>query len=117
MKPVKRRISKHFGLTSKQVSIKSKRPWYIQWPLWAGLVALGYGIAFWQFDLYGAVNIETLMKQNQNLQMELIKIERKMQIEHASQGNLQKELEDIQNEVLKTKEELLFYKNMVEKKK
>lgn len=117
MKPVKRRIRKHFGLTSSQVSIKSKRPWYIQWPLWAALVLLGYGVAFWQYNLHETANIEAVMKQNQNLQTEMIKLERKIQIEHAAQSNLQKELEEIQNQALKTKEELLFYKNMVDRKK
>jgi uncharacterized protein HemX len=117
MTPVKRRIRKHFGLTSKQVSIKSKRPWYIQWLLWAALVVLGYGVAFWQYNLHETANIEAVMNKNQSLQTELIKLQRKIQIEHAAQGNLQKELEGIQDEVLKTKEELLFYKNMVEHKK
>ncbi len=117
MKPVKRRIKKHFGLTSKQVAIKSKRPFYVQWLLWAALVVLGYVVAYIQYHYMYDLHIEDVVMENQSLQTQLIKLERKIQMDHASHENLQRQIETMQNTNQETKEELLFYKNMMENKK
>lgn len=117
MKPVRRTLKKHFGLTAKEVAIRSKRPWYIDLLIGLGLMLFGYAIAFWQFNTINVEKVNHIMMDNQSMQTQVIKLERKLQIEHASQVNLQEKLETIQSENLKLKEELVFYKNMVEKKK
>lgn len=120
MKPVRRRIRRHFGLTAKQVAVRSQRPWYFQW-LVAGLFVLaGYVIAYWQFT-GGGENLSEKLKlmtlENQNLQTKIIQVERQIQIEKAAQSNLEKELNVVQDENMHVKEDLLFYKNMVSQKR
>lgn len=117
MKPVKRRIKKHFGLTAKQVAIRSKRPWYFDFLLYLGLALLGYALGYWQFNTINGAQVNRILMDNQSMQTQVIKLERKLQIEYASQKNLQETLKSVQSEDLKIKEELLFYKNMLEKKK
>jgi uncharacterized protein HemX len=116
MKPVRRKIRRHFGLTAKQVAVRSKRPWYFQWLIWVALIAIGYAVAYWQFS-YGKENFQQVVKENQSLQTKLIQAQRQIQIEQSAQTNLQKELASIQDENIHTKEELLFYKNMMNSKK
>lgn len=115
MKPVKRRIRKHFGLTAKQVAVRSKRPWYFQWLIWCCLIAMGYALAYWQLS-FDQEQFSQLLEENQVLQTKLIQLQKEVQIEQAAQANLQKELAQIQDENIHVKEELLFYKNMVDKK-
>jgi len=116
MKPVRRNIRKHFGLTAKQVAVRSKRPWYFQWLIWAALVVAGYALAYWQLSFSNENFVQTV-QENQALQTQLIQLQRQIQIEKSAQQNLQKELTLMQDENIHTKEELLFYKNMMNGKK
>jgi predicted nuclease with TOPRIM domain len=117
MKRVTRRLKRHFGSTAKRVAVKSQRPWYWAW-LFAGLLMLaGYLIGYWQFtggdysDLHSKV--EHLTKENQSLQAKMVYSERQLQVEQATQSNLSKELTKLQDEDMKLKEDLAFYKNML----
>lgn len=120
MKPVRRRIRRHFGLTAKQVAVRSQRPWYFQWGVAAVFIAMGYIIAYWQFT-EGGENLGEKLKQvtleNQGLQTKVIQVERQLQIEQATQHNLDQQLNLVQDENIKIKEDLLFYKNMLGDKK
>lgn len=120
MKPVRRRIRRHFGLTAKQVAVRSQRPWYFQWSIAAAFVAVGYSAAYWQFT-GGGENIHEKLKQatleNQVLQTKVVQVERQIQIEKAAQSNLEKEMDTLQDENIRIKEDLLFYKNMLNNKR
>ncbi len=119
MKPVKRKIRKHYGLTAKQVAVRSQRPWYYRWVLGAIILASGYGVAYWQYAAGGqsvVEKLEQMTKANQNYETKVIQMERQIQIEKASQEKLNKELNIKQDENNKLQEDLLFYKNMVGKK-
>lgn len=120
MKPVKRKIRRHFGLTAKQVAVRSKRPWYFQWAVTVLLVFSGYLIAYWQFAM-DSEDVGTKLKQaiseGQSLQSKVIQVERQLQIEQVTQHSLEKELNLVQDENLRMKEDLLFYKNMLNGKK
>lgn len=120
MKPVSRRLKRHFGSTAKRVAVRSQRPWYWPW-LFAGLLMLaGYLIGYWQFtggdysDLRSSV--EHLTKENQSLQAKMVYSERQLQVEQATQSNLSKELTKLQDEDMRLKEDLAFYKNMLGEK-
>lgn len=118
MKPVRRKIRRHFGLTAKQVAVRSQRPWYFQWMIAALLILIGYFFAYWQFagreNLTAKVNQAIL--ENQNLQTKMIQAEQQVKIEQASQKNLNEELKIVHAENIKLKEDLLFYKKIVVKK-
>lgn len=120
MKPVRRRIRRHFGLTAKQVAVRSQRPWYFQWAVATMFIMGGYLIAYWQFT-GGGENISEKLKlatlENQNLQTKIIQVERQIQIEKAAQSNLEKQLNIVQDENIHVKEDLLFYKNIVNQKR
>ncbi|HQS44515.1 MAG: hypothetical protein B7Y16_06185 [Methylotenera sp. 24-45-7] len=119
MKPVRRRIRRHFGLTAKQVAVRSKRPWYLQWGITGLYIAVGYLLAYWQFssgkEVYQKLQQATL--ENQSLHTKIIQVERQLQIEQAAQTNLAKELNAVQDENMHIKEDLFFYKNMLNGKK
>lgn len=119
MKPVRRRIRRHFGLTAKQVAVRSKRPWYFQWSITFLYVVIGYAIAYWQFA--GAEDVHQRLKQtaleNQNLHTRIIQVERQLQIEQAAQTNLTQELNKVQDENMHIKQDLVFYKNMTNGKR
>jgi hypothetical protein len=120
MKPVRRRIRRHFGLTAKQVAVRSMRPWYFQWGLMFLLVALGYAAAYWQFASGGddvREKLNQIALENQSLNTKLIHVQRQLQIEQVAQGNLSKELNNVQDENMRIKEDLVFYKNMLNGKK
>ncbi|MEI8362762.1 MAG: hypothetical protein WCG35_06010 [Betaproteobacteria bacterium] len=120
MKPVRRKIKKHFGLTAKQVAVRSRRPWYFQWAVSLLFVATGYSFAYWQFAS-GGENLGEKLRQvtleNQGLLTKVIQTERQLQIEQSAQSNLEKELNLVQDENIHMKEDLLFYKNMLDNKK
>ncbi len=121
MKPVRRKIRRHFGLTAKQVAVRSKRPWYFQTMLAVLFVAVGFGSAYWIFQ--GGENksirqkYEQTMLENRALQAKLVGAQRALQIELATNNNLAKELATVQDESIKTKEDLFFYKNMLNGKR
>jgi hypothetical protein len=119
MKPVRRRIRRHFGLTAKQVAVRSQRPWYFQWVVAALFVVIGYVAAYWQFT--GGENLTVKLNQaileNQAFQTKIIQVEQQIKIEQASQKNLNEELKLVHDENIKLKEDLLFYKNMLGKSK
>ncbi len=118
MKPVDRRVRNYYGLTARRVAVRSQRPWYFR-ALLAGLcVALGYAIAYWM--LHDTENIREKLQEtkleNKELEIKLVGAQRELQVELATNNTLAKELASVQDENIKTKEELFFYKNMVSKK-
>ena len=118
MKPVRRNVRRHFGLTAKQVAVRSQRPWYFQALLAALCVALGFAIAYWL--MYDSDNLGEKVKQmtqeNSDLQAKLVGAQRELQVELATNNTLAKELATVQDDNIKVKEELFFYKNMLGKK-
>lgn len=119
MKPVRRRIRRHFGLTAKQVAVRSKRPWYFQWSVTILYVVIGYAIAYWQFA--DAEDVHQRLRQtaleNQTLHTKIIQVERQLQIEQAAQTSLTQELNKVQDENMHIKQDLFFYKNMTNAKR
>jgi len=82
-------------------------------------LAAGYGLAFWQYAAGGkslAEKYKLTTLENQNLHTKVIQIERQLQIEQAAKTNLNQELNQVQDENIKMKEDLLFYKNLMAKK-
>jgi hypothetical protein len=120
MKPVRRKIRRHFGLTAKQVAVRSRRPWYFQWSIAVLLFAIGYLAAYWQYTGGGEslrVKIGKAAIEVQGLQTKVIRMGQQLQIEQAAQSNLEKEMNFVQEENIHLKKDLLFYKNMLKNKK
>jgi hypothetical protein len=121
MKPIRRRVRRHFGLTAKQVAVRSHRPWYFQVFLAFLFVAIGFGLAYWMLhkDDIDTVrkNLQEKTLENQALEAKLIGAQRELQVELATNNNLAKELTSVQDENLKIKEDLFFYKSMLNGKR
>lgn len=118
MKPVDRRVRNHFGLTARRVTVRSQRPWYFRILLAILCVALGYAIAYWV--LHDAENVREKLQQtkldNKELEIKLVGAQRELQVELATNNTLAKELASVQDENVKIKEDLFFYKNMMSKR-
>ena len=121
MKPVRRKIRRHFGLTAKQVAVRSKRPWYFQTSLAILFVVFGFVMAYWLMHDGENKNIrqrsEQIAQENKALQTKLVGAQRELQIELATNNNLAKELASVQDENIKIKEDLFFYKKMLNGKR
>ena len=117
MKPVRRKIRRHFGLTAKQVSVRSQRPWYFQWIIAALLIITGFALAYLLIN--GGVNgglrekMQQVALENQVLQTKVMSLDRELQIKQGMQYSLAKELASVQDERIKLKADLIFYKNML----
>lgn len=120
MKPIRRKFRSNFGLTAKQVAVRSRRPWYLQWLFAFAFVCLGFAVAF--LVLHDGdqktirMRLDQTLLENKELQTKLIGAQRELQVELATNNNLAKELATVQDESLKVKEELVFYKNMLGKR-
>lgn len=116
IRPIRRRLRSHFGLTAKQVAIRSHRPWYFRGLLAVVYVLLGFGLGYWMLhDGDGAhirQRLQQLSSENLELQKKLIASQRELQVELATSNNLTQTLTKQQDENMKLKEELVFYKNM-----
>ena len=120
MRPVDRRVRNHFGLTARRVAVRSQRPWYFQAVLGLICAALGFGLAYWLLHDNESQNVKLQLQQttldNKELEIKLVGAQRELQVELATNNNLAKELASVQDENIKIKEDLFFYKNMVGKK-
>jgi hypothetical protein len=119
MRKLKRRVRNHYGYTARRVAVRTDRPWYY-WVV-AGLlcVLLGFSLAYLMMrnDDYEiiALQLEEANHKNKMLEFKLIEAQRELQIELSTNSNLEKDLAKVQDENLKAKEDLLFYKNMTSK--
>ncbi len=120
MRKIERRVRKHYGHTAKRVAVRSHRPWYFRAMLALTCVAIGFGLAYFILLSGDYETVSTNLKketlENQVLEAKLIQAQRELQIELATNNNLAKELISVQDENLKVKEDLYFYKKMLNKK-
>lgn len=117
MRRVARRLRGHFGATAKKVAVRSQQPWYWQWLIAVLLVLFGYLIGYVQFtggDYGGLINsVNRLVMDNQTLEAKTVYRERQLQVERAAQKSLAEELVALQDEGMRLKEEVAFYKGIL----
>jgi len=118
MRPVDRRVRNHFGLTARRVAVRSQRPWYFQAFLAAMFVIFGFALAYWLLrdELDVREQLKLVTQENKELEEKLVGAQRELQVELATNNTLAKELASVQDDNIKVKEELFFYKNMVSKR-
>lgn len=112
-----RKVKHHFGPTAKQVAIRPQLPWFWRALLVFALALLGYLAGYWQFaagDLNNlAARVELLTQENQSLQAKIVHNERQLQVERAAQDSLAEELAILQEEDMRIKEDIEFYKSIL----
>lgn len=119
MRRIERRVRKHYGYTARRVAVKADRPWYYRLVIGLLCVALGFGLAYalLRSSDYDTISdqLDEVTHENKMLEFKLIEAQRELQIELATNNNLAKDLATVQDESLKVKEDLLFYKKMLKK--
>ncbi len=117
MRRVARRLRGHFGATARKVAVRSQQPWYWQWIFAIILMLLGYLAGYMHFgggDYRGLINsVNRLIMDNQSLEAKTVYRERQLQVERAAQQSLAGELAALQDESMRLKEELAFYKGIL----
>ncbi|MFA6180209.1 MAG: DUF6776 family protein [Candidatus Methylopumilus sp.] len=117
MKRVSRRFKRHFGATAKHVAVRSHRLWYWQVLVALAYIAAGYLLAYWHLTEgdFGSLtnNLKKTTQDNQQLQGRLVQSERQLQVAQAAQINLARELANMQDESMSLKEDVAFYKNIL----
>ncbi|KQT33196.1 hypothetical protein ASG24_12890 [Methylophilus sp. Leaf414] len=119
IRPIRRRLRNHFGLTAKQVAVRSHRPWYFQGTLAVINLLLGFALAYWALhddnSQYVRERLRQVTSENIEFQKKLIASQRELQVELATSNNLAKTLTAQQDENIKLKEELVFYKKITKR--
>jgi hypothetical protein len=121
MRSFKRKLRRHFGATAHRVAVRAHLAWY--WLPLTALVALvlGYGAAYIQFagsQIRGIhQKLADVDAHNQAMQFKLVQAERQLQVERAAQANLSRELDSVQIESMRLKEDIAFYQNIFNERK
>lgn len=111
MKRISRRVKRHFHKPTKPVKVKSHRAWYWQWLWIVGLVVVGYALAYWRLSTTGTLTLESEPTRKE-LMSRTVLAERQLQVQRAAQEKLAHDFEQVQDELIKLKEDLAFYKSM-----
>lgn len=117
MRRLRRRLRRHSNVTSRSLAVRAAWPWYWRALIGAALLLLGYGLAYWQLQgAQGARLLQSLQgtaSENQTLQGRVVQLERQLQVEHAAQSNLAKEMAGMQDEAMRLKEDIAFYHSIL----
>jgi len=99
------------------MTVRSKQPWYWQWFVALLLMLFGYMVGYWHFtggDYSGLIrSVNSLLRDNQQLEARTVYRERQLQVERAAQQSLADELVVLQNENVELKSELAFYRGIL----
>lgn len=118
MRRLLRLIQRHFGPAAPHVAVRATMPWY--WRLFsvAILLAMGYMLGYWRYAGSNAValreQISRLEDENKLLRTQAIHVERRQQVANVAQTDLAKDLTTLQEENVRLKEDLTFYKSILE---
>lgn len=115
MRRVSRALKGRFGITAPRVAVRSEAPWYARAVYLLILFSIGYAVAYLQ--LVGRYPWDTAEAQAQEnpqvLQTRIVQLERQLQVERAAQANLAKEMASMQDEGMRLKEDVAFYKSIL----
>ena len=97
------------GPLDRRVSVRAQHPWYVKVVAVLLFLALGYGFAYWRFMIphsSGSPESDAYMAQ-------LAMAERQLQVERATRSNALKEMALLQDEIMRLKEDVAFYKGIL----
>ena len=125
-----RALRRRFGISARRMSVQTHVPWYWRW---LGIVALGAlvaGIGWATYDIgmefagfrkgEAATALERLNEEVGKRNTELAELrskvaaaERQLQIEHATYGNLSKQMKALSDENAALREDLAFFQSLM----
>jgi hypothetical protein len=118
MRRIKRWIKQHFGPAAPHVAVRPEIAWYwrVFWALM--LVILGFSAGYWRYGRGSAASMREqlalLEQENKQLRTQAIHVERLQQVNTVAQSDLSKDLTSLQEENVRLKEDVAFYKSILE---
>ena len=118
MRRLGRLIRQHFGPAAPHVAVHAEPPWYWRLILVIGLLATGYMVGYWRYAGGNAAalreQVARLEQENKSLHTQAIHVERQQQVTNVAQTDLAKDLTTLQEDNVRLKEDLAFYKSILE---
>lgn len=118
MRRIARLMHRYFGPAAPHVAVRAEQPWYWRLLLVAGLLAMGYLLAYWRYaggrDGQLREQVSQLEQENRSLRTQAIHVGRQQQVNNVAQSDLAKDLTVLQEENVRFKEDLTFYKSILE---
>lgn len=113
-----RELRYRFGIATRGVAVRAAIPWYMRLLLVVMLIGCGFLIGYWQYSGEGAAQLRDqvarLTDENQQLRTQSIHVESEKQVTQVAQKDLANEMAALQEENVKLKEDVAFYKNILE---
>lgn len=97
------------GPVDRRVSIRAQHPWYVKAVAVLLLLTLGYGVAYWQL----AQRHAAVSPQGEAFVAQIAGVERQLQLERATRDNIAKEMALLQDENMRLREDVAFYKGIM----
>ena len=118
MKRGLRRLRGRNKRIARPVAVRVMRPWYWRVLLLAIPLLVGYALAYWQFsgqeDFHANVASRQVRTDNSALSQQLVLVERQLQIERATRSNATREMAALQDEIMRLKEDVAFYQDILD---
>ena len=118
MTRITRFLRRHFGASYRSVAVRAAIPWYGRLMFAVLLVVLGYLIGYTEFSGDGVAQlrdrVSQLTEENRNLRTQSIHVESQKQVTQVTQNDLAKDMAALQEENGKLKEDVEFYKSILE---
>lgn len=113
-----RELRHRFGIAARGVAVRAAIPWYLQLLLILILVICGFLIGYWRYSSDSTVQlrdqVDRLTEENRQLRTQSIHVESQKQVTQVAQKNLASDMAALQEENVKLKEDIAFYKNILE---
>jgi len=124
-----RTLKRHFGIAAPHVWVQAHVPWYWRWPLLLFLLGVGLALAGTLYETgarfagFERVEAESergrlvrdaaqLRAENVKLRTALAESDRQLSVERATQADLAKSLNVLQEESAKLKEDMMFFRKV-----
>lgn len=118
MKRIARTLRQHFGAPYRNVAVRAAFPWYGRLLGVIGLVVLGYFVGYAKYSGDGVAQLREqlnkLTEENNSLRTQSIHVESQKQVTQVAQNDLAKDMAVLQEENGKLKEDVEFYKSILE---
>ncbi len=118
MRRAKRWIKRHFGPAAPHVAVRPEIAWYWRafWVFF--LIVAGFSTGYWRYGRGSAATLRdqlaALEQENKQLRTQAIHVERQQQVNTVAQSDLTKDLTGLQEENVRLKEDVAFYKSILE---
>ena len=126
-----RHFTRRFSIAAPRLAVRLHLPWYVRWLLAMPVLLLAGWLVWWAYgnglelagfhreqteDELSRLNkkISTLQNENATLTSQLVDFERQMQMEHAANGEMERQLKALNDEKAHLNEDLAFFQNLTQ---